>query len=45
VYGPGFEDMRRRTPNVTKLKETIGFVPDRGTDEILKDVIEATTPA
>jgi len=45
VYGPGFEDMRRRTPNVTKLKETIGFVPERGTDEILKDVIEATTPA
>jgi UDP-glucose 4-epimerase len=45
VYGPGFEDMRRRTPNVTKLKKTIGFVPERGTDEILKDVIGATTPA
>jgi UDP-glucose 4-epimerase len=45
VYGPGFEDMRRRTPNVTKLRETIGFVPERGTDEILKDVIGATTPA
>ena len=45
VYGPGFEDMRRRTPNVTKLRETIGFVPERGTDEILKDVIGATTPS
>ena len=39
VYGPGFEDMRRRTPDVSKLKKTIGFVPERSTDEILNDVI------
>ena len=39
VYGPGFEDMRRRTPDVSKLNKTIGFVPERSTDEILNDVI------
>jgi len=40
VYGPGFEDMRRRTPDVAKLNKTIGFVPERSTDEILTDVIQ-----
>jgi len=39
VYGPGFEDMRRRTPNVTKLRKTIGFAPERSTDDILRDVV------
>ena len=40
AYGPGFEDMRRRTPDVSKLNSTIGFVPERSTDEILTDVIQ-----
>lgn len=39
VYGPGFEDMRRRTPDVSKLREIIDFAPERDTDEILRDVI------
>ena len=39
VYGPGFEDMRRRTPDVTKLRTTIGFAPERSTDDILRDVV------
>ncbi len=43
VYGPGFEDMRRRTPNLTKLRDTIGFTPSRSTDEILDDVITQMT--
>ena len=45
VYGPGFEDMRRRTPDLTKLRDTIGFAPTRSTDEILDDVIEQMTAA
>jgi UDP-glucose 4-epimerase len=39
VYGPGFEDMRRRTPDVSKLQKTIDFAPERDTEEILRDVI------
>jgi UDP-glucose 4-epimerase len=45
VYGPGFEDMRRRTPDLTKLRDTIGFTPSRSTDEILDDVITQMTAA
>ena len=39
VYGPGFEDMRRRTPDITKLKEAIGYDPTHATDDILRAVI------
>lgn len=39
VYGPGFEDMRRRTPDISKLQQTIGYVPSHSTDDILKAVI------
>lgn len=39
VYGPGFEDMKRRTPDITKLQDTIDFVPSRSLEEILRDVI------
>lgn len=40
VYGKGFEDMRRRTPDLTKIKEAIGFEPTHTIDNILKNVIE-----
>ena len=40
VYGKGFEDMRRRRPDVTKLREVVGYAPRFGIDEILEDVIE-----
>ena len=39
VYGPGFEDMMRRKPNVAKLERTIGFRPRRSLDEIIYDLI------
>ena len=39
VYGPGFEDMQRRTPDITKLEETIGYAPSYSTDDILTSVI------
>mgnify|MGYP006278982901 CR=1 FL=1 len=38
AYGPGFEDIRRRVPDVTKLRETIGFHPTAGLEEIIRDV-------
>ena len=39
VYGPGFEDMKRRTPDITKLQDTIDFAPSRSLEDILQDVI------
>lgn len=40
VYGPGFEDMMRRKPNVAKLERTIGFRPRRTLDQIIEDLID-----
>ncbi len=39
AYGADFEDVRRRVPIVTKLRDTLGFSPTRGLGEILDDVI------
>jgi UDP-glucose 4-epimerase len=35
----GFEDMRRRVPDTTKIKELVGWQPTRSLDQILADVI------
>jgi UDP-glucose 4-epimerase len=40
VYGPGFEDMKRRTPDISKLQATIDFEPAFSLEDILQDVIE-----
>ena len=39
AYGEGFEDMRRRTPDMSKLEQTIGTRPERDLGTILQDVI------
>jgi UDP-glucose 4-epimerase len=39
AYEAGFEDMHRRVPDTTKLRNLIGYEPTFGLDEILKDVI------
>jgi UDP-glucose 4-epimerase len=39
AYVEGFEDMRRRVPDLTKIHKAIGYRPKRGLDQILKDVI------
>jgi UDP-glucose 4-epimerase len=41
AYGVGFEDMRRRLPDVTKLRATIGFAPDTPLDETLRAILDA----
>ena len=38
AYGDGFEDMRRRVPNLAKLKRLVGKTPQRTLDEIIRDV-------
>jgi UDP-glucose 4-epimerase len=39
AYAPGFEDMRRRVPDTTKIREAVGWQPQRTLDDILADVI------
>lgn len=39
VYGPGFEDMDRRTADITKLENAIGFKIENDLETILEDVI------
>ncbi|MFW6457565.1 MAG: NAD-dependent epimerase/dehydratase family protein, partial [Planctomycetota bacterium] len=38
AYGAGFEDIRRRVPDVSRLRETIGFVPKTDLESIIRDV-------
>jgi len=40
AYGHGFEDIRYRVPDITKLRQAIGYQPTLGIDGILERVIE-----
>ncbi|MBN2124859.1 MAG: GDP-mannose 4,6-dehydratase [Deltaproteobacteria bacterium] len=40
AYGPGFEDMERRCPNIDKIKGLIGFKPRHNLDAIVQSVID-----
>ncbi len=40
AYGPGFEDMRARVPNIRKIRNAVGFEPRTSLDEILDGVID-----
>lgn len=42
AYDRDFEDMQRRVPDTSKLKNTIGFAPNVGIDQILDSIIELT---
>ena len=39
AYDEGFEDMRRRVPDTTKVKDLIGWEPSRDLESILRDVV------
>ena len=39
AYGEGFEDMRRRVPNIEKANRLVGFQPTRTLDNIITDVV------
>jgi UDP-glucose 4-epimerase len=38
AYGPGFEDMARRTPDTTRARQLIGFQPRTNLDEVIAAV-------
>jgi UDP-glucose 4-epimerase len=40
AYEEGFEDLRRRVPDVTKLRDLTGLAPTTGIEQILERVIE-----
>jgi UDP-glucose 4-epimerase len=39
AFGPGFEDIRRRIPDLGRIKKTIGYRPRHTLDQIIRDVI------
>ncbi len=40
AYAPGFEDMRRRVPDLQKIRSLIGYAPRYNLDDTLKRVIQ-----
>jgi UDP-glucose 4-epimerase len=42
AYGRGFEDIRHRVPDVTRLRQTVGYAPQTPLDLILARVIAHT---
>jgi UDP-glucose 4-epimerase len=45
AYPSGFDDLLRRVPDITKLRNQIGWSPKRLLDDVLRDVIEEVTTA
>jgi len=39
AYEQGFEDMHRRVPDTTKIRNAVGFQPERSLDQILERII------
>ena len=39
AYGDGFEDMRRRVPDLTKIRDAIGYRPRVSLDDIIQRVV------
>lgn len=40
AYGPGFEDMQRRVPDISKIKAKLGWQPAHTLDSIIDDVAQ-----
>ncbi len=40
AYAPGFEDMRRRVPDTTKIRDALGWQAERDLAQIISDVVE-----
>jgi UDP-glucose 4-epimerase len=42
AYSPGFEDMQRRIPDLSKIRKAIGFRPEHNLEKIVADVVAHT---
>lgn len=40
AYGAGFEDMKRRLPDLTKIHKLIGYLPSVDLPEMLKNIVD-----
>ena len=38
AYPEGFEDMHRRVPDISKIKQVLGWTPEINLDQIIKDI-------
>jgi UDP-glucose 4-epimerase len=38
AYPEGFEDMQRRVPDISKIKQVLGWKPEINLDKIIKDI-------
>ena len=38
AYPDGFEDMQRRVPDISKIKQALGWTPEINLDQIIKDI-------
>jgi UDP-glucose 4-epimerase len=38
AYGPGFEDLERRVPDISKVESELGWAPKRDLTQIIKDI-------
>ncbi|MDP9067839.1 MAG: GDP-mannose 4,6-dehydratase [Actinomycetota bacterium] len=45
AYEQGFEDMRRRVPDISKIERLIGWRPQKDLDQIIKEVVAETKGA
>jgi UDP-glucose 4-epimerase len=43
AYAPGFEDMQRRVPDISKIKEAIRWQPQRDLSQVISDVASHIT--
>ena len=44
AYEPGFEDMRRRAPDVALLRELTGYVPDTPLEATIQQIVATFEP-
>jgi len=43
AYPQGFEDMQRRVPDISKIKQILGWAPEINFDQIIKDIAAFNT--
>ena len=41
AYPAGFEDMQRRVPDISKIKNVLGWSPEFGLEQIIRDIADS----
>jgi UDP-glucose 4-epimerase len=44
AYGAGFEDMRRRVPDVSRLRQLVGFAPSTPLEDTIEEIARDMAP-